>query len=148
MDWKRLKFVLIGVGIVLSMGFLVLVGMERPGGFVYYLTVTEFMALDREAADGFRINGKVVDGTIVRVPTGQEVRFVMSDGTTTLAVEYHGVIPDTFVDGADVVVEGQLEADEVLHAHTMLAKCPSKYESAVDAEGYPVAETSSADSSD
>ncbi|NIV47932.1 MAG: hypothetical protein GWN46_14570, partial [Gammaproteobacteria bacterium] len=52
------------------------------------------------------------------------------DGAATLAVHYHGIIPDTFVDGADVVVEGQLQSDGVFSAHTLLAKCPSKYESA------------------
>ena len=47
-----------------------------------------------------------------------------------LAVNYHGIIPDTFVDGADVVVEGALSTDGTFDAHTLLAKCPSKYESA------------------
>ena len=36
--------------------------------------------------------------------------------------------PDTFVDGSEVVVEGSLGADGVFVAHTLLAKCPSKYE--------------------
>jgi cytochrome c-type biogenesis protein CcmE len=72
----------------------------------------------------------VADGTIVRMPTGQDVTFVVTDGDATLPVRYHGIIPDTFVDGADVVVEGQLTGDGTFEAHTLLAKCPSKYEAA------------------
>ena len=69
--------------------------------------------------------------------SGEDVGFNMTDGEATLAVYYRGIIPDTFVDGADVVVEGQLQPDGVFAAHTLLAKCPSKYESA---DSYPEAQ--------
>ncbi len=76
----------------------------------------------------------------MREPSGQDVTFVVTDGTASLPVNYHGIIPDTFVDGADVVVEGRLGEDGTFVAHTMLAKCPSKYEAAdgemVDMPGY------------
>jgi len=128
-DRKRLKFVLFGAGIVLSMAFLLWAGLDS-GGMVYYLTVTEFSQQGNPATDGCRVNGKVIQGSIERASTGEDVAFVMSDGTTSLPVRYHGVIPDTFVDGADVVVEGQLGSDNTFEAHTLLAKCPSKYEAA------------------
>jgi cytochrome c-type biogenesis protein CcmE len=127
-DRKRLKFVLLGGGIILSMALLIWAGVGRPGGFVYYLTVTEYVDQQRGETDGFRVNGRVVEGSILRAASGEDVEFVMSDGTTALPVRYHGVIPDTFVDDAEVVVEGALEHDGVFVAHTMLAKCPSKYE--------------------
>jgi cytochrome c-type biogenesis protein CcmE len=145
MDAKRAKFLLLGGGIVACMAFLVLAGMNRPGGFAYYLSVSEFMGAPDRADSGFRVNGKVVDGSIERLPTGQDVKFVMTDGSASLAVRYHGIIPDTFVDGADVVIEGSLQADGEFVAHTLLAKCPSKYESADDpASGEPL-EISSAE---
>ena len=49
-----------------------------------------------------------------------------------------GIIPDTFVDEADVVVEGARRPDGVFEATTLLAKCPSKYESAQ--AGSPIAQ--------
>ena len=52
------------------------------------------------------------------------------DGGATLPVDFAGIIPDTFVDDADVVVEGNRRADGIFAATTLLAKCPSKYESA------------------
>jgi len=130
MDRKRLKFVLLGVGIVATMGTLLIVGMNGPGGLSYYLSVSEFVAAPDQSGDGFRINGKVVEGSIVRESTGQDVAFVVPDGEAALAVRYHGIIPDTFVDNADVVVEGRLSGDGTFEAHLLLAKCPSKYEAA------------------
>ena len=131
MDRKRLKFLLLGSGVVLSMTFLIVVGMNRSA--VYYLSVSEFLAQSSRATNGYRVNGLVEVGSIERMPTGQDVRFVMTDGSETLAVVYHGIIPDTFVDEASVVVEGRLQDDGTFLAHKLLAKCPSKYEAADEA---------------
>jgi len=130
MDGKRFKFVLLGVGILGSMALLLVAGMNQPDGLAYYLTVSEFLEADNLSTDGFRVNGKVVEGSIERLSSGMDVTFVMSDGDGDLSVQYHGVIPDTFVDGADVVVEGRLQDNGEFVAHTLLAKCPSKYEAA------------------
>jgi len=66
----------------------------------------------------------------VRATSGEDVSFTITDGDSTLPVDYHGIIPDTFVDGAEVVVEGSLKHDGTFVAHMLLAKCPSKYEAA------------------
>jgi cytochrome c-type biogenesis protein CcmE len=133
MDRRRLKFLVLGLGVLLSMTFLLVVGMNRPGGMVYYLTVSEFMQQADPAGSDYKINGTVSTGSIERMPTGMDVRFVITDGASSLPVAYHGVIPDTFVDEAAVVVEGRLQ-DGTFVAHNLLAKCPSKYEAA-DGEG-------------
>ncbi len=145
MDRRRLKFLLLGSGVLLSMTFLIVVGMNRPGGMVYYLTVTEFMQLEEPAAGDSRINGSVLSGTIHRLPTGLDASFVISDGTTSIPVSYHGIIPDTFVDQAPVVVEGRLQDDGTFVAHTLLAKCPSKYEAAEDGSAESPPEASAGD---
>ena len=132
MDRRRVKFSMLGGGVLLSMAFLIFVGINGSGGAKYYLSIDEFLNHPERQQEGFRINGKVSAGTIVRLPTGQDVRFEMTDGERMLPVAYHGIIPDTFVDGADVVVEGTLAADGAFKAHTLLAKCPSKYEAAED----------------
>ena len=132
MDRRRLKFVVLGAGILLSMTFLIVVGMSGPGGAVYYLTVTEYMQLPDRGSTDSRVNGTVAAGTIKRMSSGMDVRFVMTDGSTSIPVEYHGIIPDTFVDDAPVVVEGRLQSDGSFSAHKLLAKCPSKYEAIVE----------------
>jgi len=134
MERRRLKFLVLGTGVLASMGFLMVVGMSGPGGLAYYLTVSEFTQAPDRGSDAFRINGKVAEGSIVRQPGGRSVLFTMSDGVAALPVSYEGIIPDTFVDGADVVVEGRLGASGTFTAHTLLAKCPSKYEAAEDAD--------------
>jgi cytochrome c-type biogenesis protein CcmE len=140
MDRRRLKFLVLGLGVLLSMTFLMVVGMNRPGGMVYYLTVSEFMQQADPAGGDYKINGTVSMGSIERMTTGMDVRFVITDGSSSLPVAYHGVIPDTFVDDAAVVVEGRLQ-DGTFVAHNLLAKCPSKYEAA-DGETAPELEAS------
>jgi len=132
MDKRRMKFLILGTGVLVSMTFLLVVGMNRPGSMVYYLTVTEFLQQSDPTAGDYRVNGKVERGSIERLPTGEDVLFVMTDEEqdTAIPVSYHGIIPDTFVDGAAVVVEGRLQDDGTFLAHTLLAKCPSKYEAA------------------
>ena len=53
-------------------------------------------------------------------------------GETTFSgkrrIRYRGIVPDTFQDEADVVLEGITGPDKVFAADTLLAKCPSKYE--------------------
>jgi cytochrome c-type biogenesis protein CcmE len=133
MGGRKTKFLFLGLGIAAAMIFLLAVGLSREGGFVYYYTVSEFKAMDAQDSRNFRLNGKVAEGSIRRMPTGLDVAFTMRDDHASLPVVYHGVIPDTFVDGADVVVEGALQEDGVFKAHNLLAKCPSKYEAALQA---------------
>ena len=136
----RGKFVLIATGVIASMAFLIWVGTQGSG-YAYYYSVSEYLESDMSQSAGYRVNGKVIDGTIVRHDGGQDVAFDMTDGIATLAVSYQGIVPDTFVDGADVVVEGELATNGIFVAHTLLAKCPSKYESA---DEYPDAPSESA----
>lgn len=134
MDRRKVKFLVLGAGIVATMAVMVAIGFNQPGSMAYYLPVSEYLAAADTAGQNYRVNGKVVPGSIERLPSGQDVRFEMSDGSATLAVQYHGIVPDTFVDRADVVVEGSLQQDGTFNAHTLLAKCPSKYESADEGE--------------
>ena len=67
MDRKRLKFLILGSGVLISMALLMVVGMGQPGGFAYYLTVSEFLAAPDRGEDAFRVNGKVIEGSIERI---------------------------------------------------------------------------------
>ena len=78
MQLPQTKFVVIGAGVVLSMAVLVFVGTQGSG-MGYYMTVSEFLDTPVDAHAGRRVNGKVVEGTIVRQPTGEDVAFEMTD---------------------------------------------------------------------
>ena len=81
----------------------------------YFLTPSELAAKVEENPKfvkvGVKVGATVVNGTINRAPDGRSVAFSMTDSTTTYKVVYRGVIPDTFTDGVDVVVEGRLSSD-------------------------------------
>jgi cytochrome c-type biogenesis protein CcmE len=100
----------------------------------YYLTPQELATrITRDPSffeTGVKVGARVVPGSIVRAPGGREVSFKVSDGAQTYPVVYHGITPDTFTDGVDVVVEGRLGHDGTFRATTLLAKCASRYENA------------------
>lgn len=55
---------------------------------------------------------------------------VQSKGQVIRA-SYRGVVPDTFKDGAEVVVKGRLGPDGfIVEPNGVMAKCPSRYEAA------------------
>lgn len=135
------KKVVIGSAVIL-LALVYLVYSSMQGTTMYYLTVGEL--LDREEATNtqqVRVAGKVQIGSIVRDDKNMTVRFVAlddKDPARTLNVVYKGVIPDTFKDDVEAIVEGKLTPEGVFQANVLLAKCPSKYEAATgDAEHDP-----------
>jgi cytochrome c-type biogenesis protein CcmE len=121
--------IVITVALIVT-GFAILFSVGLKGSLVYYLTVSEFLdpARQTDLGDNFRVNGIVEPGSIRRLEGTPGARFVMTDGARTLPVVYRKEVPDTFVDGAETVVEGSIGPDGTFAASTLLAKCPSKYE--------------------
>ena len=125
----HLKFLIVGGLILGAVSYLMFSGIS--GSMVYYYTVPEVMAQSGDLAGrGIRISGHVSPGSIRRDAAQSQVEFVVLDqnSSQTLPVSYQGIIPDTFKGGAEVVVEGEYNPDEVFQAQVLLAKCPSKYE--------------------
>ena len=56
-----------------------------------------------------------------------EYRFEMHNNGQMVLASYTGIVPDTFKNDAEVVLQGTLSPDG-FHATEMTAKCPSKYE--------------------
>ena len=56
-----------------------------------------------------------------------EYRFEMHNNGQVVLASYTGIVPDTFKNDAEVVLQGTLSPDG-FHATEMMAKCPSKYE--------------------
>ncbi len=96
---------------------------------VYYLSVQELKAQVPAVYDTrVRVSGTVVPGTIVKGNDGS-LEFQITDGTDNVDVYYEGIIPDIFADDVEAVVEGVYAENNVFEADTLLAKCPTKYES-------------------
>lgn len=133
---KQRKF-LVGFGLVIAaIGYLIYTG--ATDATMYYLTVSELKAAiesgDLDYDENMRLHGKVVNGSIQRDGVGTlRIRFIAHEGGERAPVVYTGVVPDTFRDESEVVLEGGYARDGTFNAHTLYAKCPSKYESE---EGY------------
>ena len=124
------KFIVAVLLIVGAVSYLMFSGINDT--MVYYYTLSELMEKKSELAGvGLRIHGHVSPGTIRIDRERSQVDFLVMEKKTpnTLPVTYQGIIPDTFKDGAEVVVEGSYHADRHhFQATVLMAKCPSKYE--------------------
>jgi cytochrome c-type biogenesis protein CcmE len=147
LDRARVRLLIAGAVVLAAFSYLFVTGMRSSQ--VYYLTVSEYRtrAAQLSPTEPFRISGRVLPGSVEKSADGVHVRFAVYDPAAeaaVLPVAYHGVIPDTFMEGSEVVVEGSMVSDQFA-AHTLLAKCPSKYEAiegggsgeATDARGAP-----------
>ena len=125
---RTLRLVLMTFVVIGAVGYLILTGVKQTG--MRYLTVTELARLERAPrAEGFRLDGKVVAGSIDYDRREQRLAFAMTDGKEKISVVYAGLMPDAFGDGREVVVEGNYHQDrQVLMASKLVTKCPSKYE--------------------
>lgn len=127
---KKLRFILIGLGIVGAMLYLVYSGIQAKG--VPYETVEGL----RNTADAeprvVKVTGKVVEGSVQYDATKPLLKLSVkgpeSDGT--IRVVYEGVKPDALRPGGHVILNGRYDpATSRLVANTLLAKCPSRYKS-------------------
>lgn len=127
MFFRNVRFVLVGFAMVGILGFLIYTASQQ--NMVYYYTASELLA-DPAAQSGkpVRLGGRVVAGTIQKDPQSLMLTFSLRDEATSIPVRYTGVVPDTFQEEADGIVEGTYREDGIFYASTLLAKCPSKYE--------------------
>lgn len=123
-----LSFLLAGIAILGAVVYLVFANTQANA--VYYMTVSELQHCTICTTQAVRVAGVVQAGSIVRDDQQQRISFVISDGTRTLPIMYTGIVPDIFQAGIQVVVEGHYSGQGPFQAQTLLAKCPSKFQSA------------------
>ena len=123
-----LSFLLAGIAILGAVLYLVFANTQANA--VYYMTVPELKHCTTCTVQAVRVAGVVEAGSVVRNDAQQRISFTISDGKQTLPVTYTGVVPDIFRPGIQVVVEGHYTGQGPFQAQTLLAKCPSKFQSA------------------
>lgn len=125
---KRLLKFGIGIGIILAV-----VAWEAISGFqqskTYYVTVGELLS-GKAARQRVRVGGLVAKNSIER--RGNSVTFRLAQDANSIPVTYVGsdALPDTFVGGAQAIIEGDYESDGTFRAEKIQAKCASKYQAA------------------
>ena len=128
---SRVLLIVLSVGIIVGgIGLL----LSDSSGFEYYKHVDE-VAKERAAWQNKRLqlHGYVVPGSIKKRMNHDvqklEYKFQIENCGSIAEAYFAGVVPDTFKDGAEVVLKGQLHGEQFT-AHEVMAKCPSKYQQA------------------
>jgi cytochrome c-type biogenesis protein CcmE len=129
--------------VALLLGWYAWTHLEAGASFAYFQDLEAFRAAESGmVGQHARVHGYVVLGSIERDVASKQVRFRVQNeaphagGTPdgALTVVYTSLeTPDLFKGGAEVVVEGVLQApgpDGEFHADKVMAKCPSKFEAA------------------
>ncbi len=117
---------LIAAAIVAAALVYVIIGGIR-GAVVYYITPSELLAQPAAPDTAIRLGGQVVPGSKVWNPATQELRFRLTDGSATVAVEYRGAPPGLFTEGQGAIVEGIWDPAGVVRARSIIVKHSEEY---------------------
>jgi cytochrome c-type biogenesis protein CcmE len=94
----------------------------------FYKHVDEVMT-DPAAWHGRRLQLHGYVEGIEKKRNSLEYRFKVQSNGSIVQARYTGVVPDTFKEGAEVVLKGTLATDGFhVERNGVMAKCPSKYE--------------------
>lgn len=116
--------------LVAGLGYLIVSGFQQNS--VYFLNVSEVLAMDTAAVKQARLFGTVAERDLQVDKGAFGAKFLLEDKddkSKTLAVEYKGVVPDTFKPGVEVIIEGGMAPGGAsFAASSLMTKCPSKYQ--------------------
>lgn len=122
--------------VIAAMAFLIFWGFNDDT-MLYYSTVSELKARGTNAyGQGFRVSGRVVKGSVKHDLQNVRVEFDIEEQGETLHVVYDGILPDTFKEDMDVLLEGTYQPGNTFHATNVFTKCASKYEPAEGESNY------------
>jgi cytochrome c-type biogenesis protein CcmE len=132
MTRRRVTIFATFAGVIGIIGYLFVSGFNEST-VAYYRTVNELKTMGVSAeGKSFRVSGRVIPGTVVRAGDGLSATFTITEQEQNLEVSYHGIIPDTFKEGIDVLLEGRY-VNGRFEATQIFTKCASKYQSEQEA---------------
>ena len=127
MNLKKTKWIIALTFIVI--GLFIVLTTSLPQSTQYYVTVEEFIQRFPELeTQVVKVAGKVQAGSIVKENENLNWKFITEFNHHAIPVVYTGAMPDTFKEGADVVLTGKMNESHVFVAKEVLAKCASRYE--------------------
>lgn len=118
-----------GLGLAAIAGAIVfLVSGSLEENIVYFLTPSELAAKGESVVnEPVRLGGRVVPGSVDWSPESTELKFRLTDGTDTVAVESSGAPPAMFREGQGVVVEGRIGTDGRFRSTNLMVKHSNEY---------------------
>ena len=124
---KTIKIAVTAAIFVLALSGLMYSSLSE--GTAFYKNVDEVIGQDAWHGKQLNLHGYVVEKSILRKRDSLEYRFDVQNNGKVVPVSYTGVVPDTFKDGAEVLLKGRLTPHGfVVDPNGVVAKCPSKYE--------------------
>ncbi|HSM69622.1 MAG TPA: cytochrome c maturation protein CcmE [Xanthomonadales bacterium] len=94
---------------------------------LFFVSPADITEQDLPLGREFRLGGLVVPGSVARGDDGLAVRFVVTDGVDSIAVDFDGILPDLFREGQGVIARGELQTQELFVAREVLAKHDENY---------------------
>ena len=126
MTRKQRRLTLIGSSLaVLGVAVALVLGALKDS-IVFFNSPSDIVEKQIPPGSRIRLGGLVKEGSVVRSDNLQ-VRFDVTDGKSTIAVAYQGLLPDLFREGQGVVTEGALDRSGTFKADSVLAKHDEKY---------------------
>ena len=118
----------IGVAVLGAVAFLIFSSPDE--GVLEYVYADKVVSSPQDFTDReFKVHGNVVEGTLEQDAADDTYHFVIEFKGKRLKVVYDNLLPDTFVEGGEVVLTGTLDPQGmIIRSSEMTAKCPSKYE--------------------
>lgn len=126
MTHARRKLIVAAVLLLAAVSYLAYAGASK--GWVYTLAVDKYLTGPEYRHQRTRLCGKVAAAGLVARPALLTATFTLCGKENSIPVAYHGIIPDLFKAGCEVVVEGQETPAGVFESDLMMTKCASKYE--------------------
>lgn len=123
-------------GLAIAGAVIYLVTANTSASAEYYMTIDQLHACTSCASRTIRVAGIVAPNSITRDERAQVIHFTIAEQAQAMPVVYGGVVPDIFRPGIQVVVEGRV-VNGVFQAQNLLAKCPSKFQSATPPASAP-----------
>lgn len=113
--------------VVVALGFGVALVKVFNDNLVFFYTPTQILSGDVPKGEKtYRLGGMVEIGSVQRQADSLKVRFVVSDKSNKVPVEFNGIVPDLFKEGTGVVADGQWNGTTFL-ASEVLAKHDEDY---------------------
>ncbi len=124
---RKFKFALLGILIMTGLAYAIYSGFSKS--MVYYYTVSEIAEDPPSKETNVKVSGKVLKGSVLK--DMNVVQFKIYEGENVINVIYKGILPDAFTEEGEVIAEGKyIPSKKTIVAHTLMTKCPSRYETA------------------
>lgn len=129
---KKSRNRLIVVTIIILVFVVFLVYRSSVGSYTYFKSVKELKKDTSLVGVSVRVGGEVEKGSLKHDSKGY--RFVLTEESEKLKVNYRRVLPQTFKEGIFVIVEGKYKDNQEVDAEKIITKCPTKYQGKAEDE--------------